>query len=62
MSDESFDRTHVAGVLRRAGLPDVADDVLRHLPDPVDRDVLENFLQARGLTKTRVTDLMGGSP
>jgi hypothetical protein len=53
---------HVIGVLRRTGLPDVADEARRTLTDPVDNAALERFCVAHGLSKDSLTDRMGGSP
>jgi hypothetical protein len=50
-------------VLRRAGYPqERIDDVLRHLPDPIDteRDAAACF--KLGLSVDSLVDRMGGSP
>ena len=53
----------LAQVLERAGLPpDVIDEVLGQLPDPVDFRRDAAVLDRYGLSRTRVTDLLGGSP
>jgi hypothetical protein len=50
-------------VLERAGVPRaVLKDALDQLPDPVDFDRDSAVLDRYGLTRTRVTDMMGGSP
>jgi hypothetical protein len=55
-------RQDVAEVLRRAGLPELAEEALRVLPDPVDLGFAEQFLQSYGVTRDGLTDRMGGSP
>jgi hypothetical protein len=50
-------------VLERAGVPHaVLKEALDQLPDPVDFDRDAAVLDRYGLTRTRVTDMMGGSP
>jgi hypothetical protein len=49
-------------ILRRAGLPDVADAAQNSLPDPVDRQTLDRFCAQHGLSKGSLTDRLGGSP
>jgi hypothetical protein len=49
-------------MLRRAGSPDVADAVVRELPDPVDFERAATFLQERGVTRDRLISQMGGNP
>ncbi len=53
---------HVVDVLRRTGLPDVAEEARQTLPDPVDRDDLDRFALAHGLSPESLADRMGGSP
>ncbi len=53
---------HVVSVLRRTGLPHLAEEAQRTLPDPVDREDLERFAAAHGLTPEALTERMGGSP
>ncbi|HEX9359910.1 MAG TPA: hypothetical protein VF933_39660 [Streptosporangiaceae bacterium] len=55
-------RQHVVDTLRSAGFPEVADEVLRALPDPVDIDHLGRFVEQYGITKDDLVDRMGGSP
>ena len=56
-------KAELAQVLERAGLPpDVIDEVLGELPDPVDFRRDAAVLDRYGLSRTRVTDLLGGSP
>jgi hypothetical protein len=49
-------------MLRRTGLPELAEDALRVLPDPVDLDFAVEFLQSYGVTWDDLIDRMGGSP
>jgi hypothetical protein len=53
---------HVVDMLRRTGLPDVAEEARRTLPDPVDRPELERFAVAHGLSTESLAERMGGSP
>ena len=53
---------HVVGILRRTGLPQLADEAQRTLPDPVDRKELEHFAATHGLSVESLTERMGGSP
>lgn len=53
----------VGQVLKRSGLdPEVIDDILADLPDPVDVDQAEPIFQAHGITLTGLMDRLGGSP
>jgi hypothetical protein len=63
MSDtEEHRRDDIAAVLRRVGLNDLADETLLHLPESVTLDEAGRFFQDRGLSRSRLTDLLGGSP
>jgi hypothetical protein len=53
---------HVVGILRRAGLTQLAEEAQRTLPDPVDRKELEHFGAVHGLSPDVLSDRMGGSP
>ncbi len=55
-------RQHVVDVLRTAGLPQVADEASRSLPDPVDMERAAQFLQRYGITNDVLISRMGGSP
>ena len=55
-------RQPVVDVLRTAGLPQVADEAGRSLPDPVDIERAAQFLQRYGITKDVLISRMGGSP
>jgi hypothetical protein len=55
-------REHVAGILRTAALPDLAEEACRVLPDPVEYTFAERFLAGYGVTKDDLISRMGGSP
>jgi hypothetical protein len=45
-----------------AGLPDLADEARRVLPDPVEYDHAARFLAQHGITKDELISRRGGSP
>ena len=49
-------------MLRRTGLPELAEEAPRVLPDPVDLDFAVKVLEAYGVTRDELIDRMGGSP
>jgi hypothetical protein len=53
---------YVVDLLRRSGLPDVAEEAWQTLPDPVDHYELERFAAAHGLSPESLAERMGGSP
>jgi hypothetical protein len=55
-------RQHVVHILRLAGLPDLADEAQRVLPDPVEYDHAAGFLAEHGITKDELISRRGGSP
>ena len=55
-------RQHVVHILRLAGLPDLADEAQRVLPDPVEYDRAASFLARYGITKDELISRRGGSP
>jgi hypothetical protein len=55
-------RQHVVGMLRRAGLPEMADDALRDLPDPVDNEQVAAWAVPYGVNMDELISRMGGSP
>jgi hypothetical protein len=55
-------RQDVVDMLRRTGLPELAEEALRVLPDPVDLDFAAKVLQSYGVTRDELIDRMGGSP
>ena len=55
-------RQHVVDVLRKAGLPQMADEALRDLPDPVDSEQVAAWAVPYGVSMDELTNRMGGSP
>jgi len=55
-------RQHVVDVLRTAGLPEMADEALRDLPDPVDSEQVAAWAVPYGVSMDELTSRMGGSP
>ena len=55
-------RQHVVDVLRKAGLPEMAGDALRDLPDPVDSEQVAVWAVPYGVSMDELTSRMGGSP
>ena len=55
-------RQHVVDILRRTGFAEVAEEVSRLLPDPVDVDEAQRILLPYGVTRDVLTSQMGGSP
>ena len=55
-------RQHVIDVLRRAGLPEMAEDALHVLPDPVDSEQVEAWAVPYGINVDELISRMGGSP
>jgi hypothetical protein len=54
-------RQHVVDMLRKAGLPEVADDAQRELPDPVDSEQVAVWAVPYGINMGELIDRMGGS-
>jgi hypothetical protein len=55
-------RQHIVTVLRRTGMADVADELLRTLPENADARTVEQFCAAHGLSRQSLVERMGGSP
>ena len=55
-------RQHVVKVLRASGLPEVADEANRSLPEELDLERAADFLARYGITKDALISRMGGSP
>ena len=55
-------RQHVVGILRMAGLPELAEEAHRMLPDPVEYNHAARYLAQYGITKDELISRMGGSP
>jgi hypothetical protein len=56
------ERQQVVDVLRAAGLTQLADEVLRSLPEVVDLDRAADLLQRHGVTKDTLISRTGGNP
>jgi len=54
-------RQHVVDMLRKAGLPEVADDAQRELPDPVDSEQAAEWAVPYGINMGELMDRLGGS-
>jgi hypothetical protein len=55
-------RRHVADVLRTAGLPEMAEEALRDLPDPVDSEQVAAWAVPYGVNMGDLVSRVGGSP
>ena len=55
-------RQHVVDVLRTAGLPEMADDAMRDLPDPVDSEQVAAWAVPYRINMGELVSRMGGSP
>jgi hypothetical protein len=55
-------RQEVVDLLRRAGLPDVADEAMADLPDRVTFEEVEKWGEQHGVTRDVLISQMGGSP
>jgi hypothetical protein len=55
-------RAHVADILRIAGLPELAEEAVRTLPDPVEYEYAERYLAQHGISKDELISRRGGSP
>jgi hypothetical protein len=55
-------RQHVVDVLRKAGLPEVAEEAQRELPDPVDSEQAAAWAMPYGVSMDGLISRMGGSP
>jgi hypothetical protein len=54
-----YSRQHFASTLRKTGFPEVADEALRVLPDPVDEDQIAAFLAPYAITMDELISRMG---
>jgi hypothetical protein len=52
----------VVDVLRKAGLPRMAEEALRDLPDPVDSEQAAAWAVPYGINMGDLINRMGGSP
>ena len=55
-------RQHVVDVLRTAGLPELADEALQDLPDPVDSEQVAAWAAPYGINMGDLVSRVGGSP
>ena len=55
-------RQHVIDVLRKAGLPEMAEEAQRALPDPVDSEQAAEWAIPYGINMDELVNRMGGSP
>ena len=62
MFPEQRSRQHVVDLLNRLGHPELAEEALRVLPDPVDIDRLVDWYFQHGLSYDDMISQMGGSP
>ncbi|MDA8317687.1 MAG: hypothetical protein M0010_21360 [Actinomycetota bacterium] len=62
MSERQLRRQEVADVLRRAGFPELGEEAMRALPDPVDATDVVAWAAGHGVTRDDLIDRMGGSP
>ena len=54
-----YPRQHFASLLRRTGFPEIADEALRILPDPVDKDQIPAFLAPYAISTDELVNRMG---
>jgi len=55
-------RQHVVDTLRTAGLPEMADEAQRDLPDPVDSEQVYEWAVPYGINMGELISRVGGSP
>lgn len=55
-------KQQIAGVLRKAGYPDAAEEALQSLPETVDVEEIEKFCREQGLSRDDLMSRLGGSP
>jgi hypothetical protein len=55
-------KQEIIELLRRAGLPEVAEEADRSLPDPVELERAAEFGARYGVTRDELISRMGGSP
>ena len=56
-----YHRKTIVEALRRAGLPELADEAAKVLPDPVDLNQLETWGSQHGITRDELISRLGGS-
>jgi hypothetical protein len=55
-------RQHVVDILREAELPEMADEAMRDLPDPIDSEQAAALAVPYGINMGELISRMGGSP
>jgi hypothetical protein len=55
-------RQHVVDVLRTAGLPEIADEAERELPEEMDEEEVAAWTASHGANMSQLISRMGGSP
>lgn len=55
-------RQEIVDTLRKAGLPEAADEAMAELPDPVDFEYVVEWGIQHGITRDVLISQMGGSP
>ena len=54
-----YPRQDFASLLRKTGFPEIADEALRVLPDPVDKDQVAAFLAPYAISMDELVSRMG---
>jgi hypothetical protein len=63
LQERKLSKDAVMAVIRRAGFtPEMIEELATQLPDPVDLDRDSNLLARYGVTRTHLSDRLGGSP
>jgi hypothetical protein len=62
MQQQQYRRQYVIDVLHTLRRPDLAEEALKDLPDPVDVDRLGAWMTEHGLSRDELVNRLGGSP
>jgi hypothetical protein len=57
-----YGRQEVVDLLRKAGLPDAADEAIAELPDPVSYEDVDEWATRHAITRDVLISQLGGSP
>jgi len=57
-----YSKQYVVDRLRRLGFPELADQAVQDLPDPVDTNQIQRWGVRHGLSQADLISRMGGSP
>ena len=57
-----YSRQYMIDLLHHAGLPELADQAARELPDPVDSEQLEAWEMQHGISRDDLISRFGGGP